>query len=74
MLLAVATAFGLTIDMLSDRILKPQTNGGPRYCIENTALSVNTRISCRVCWAVTIADPDDRRKLPAWFVIAGAQT
>ena len=58
-------ANGLQIDTFSEISWIPKVNGGPKYCIAYSEVSVNTTTCWRVSTAVTISDPEPRRKSPA---------
>ena len=60
--------------MLSDSSCKPNTSVVPKNCKELRVPSVNTRISCRVATAQTMAEPRETRKKPAELVTRGVQT
>jgi hypothetical protein len=62
------------MEILSINKLIPHTYGGPRYCIENSAASVQMRISCRVSVDATTYDPYDRRVSPDWFKVDGTHS
>ena len=54
--------------MFSEIKLMPNVNGGPKNCIEWSETSVKTRTCCRVSTAVTISDPEPKRRSPAVLV------